>query len=286
MTEPVCRSIGTIAGPTSCLEWASTGGPHLLFVHANGFNAQTYRMLLAPLSAKFRVLACDLRGHGASTLAAQPARVKGWTVFRDDLLALAGEISKSPVILAGHSLGATASFMAAAKAPEQVRALILIEPVFLAPPPGSRREGSNSLAEMAAQRRSTFPSFDAALDYYHGRGIFRGWPEQPLIDYLTAGLVENGDGTLRLACAPEWEAEIFRELPFGIASIVTQVKCPIAILRGTVASTTADDQVDLIVRARADTDVVTIDGANHFLPIVHPEHTREEIMRRLVRYQL
>ena len=38
----------------------------LVFVHANGFNALTYRTLLAPLSGSLRIWAPDLRGHGGS----------------------------------------------------------------------------------------------------------------------------------------------------------------------------------------------------------------------------
>ena len=263
----------------SCLEWAKPGADILLFVHANGFNALTYRMLLAPLAEQLHIMACDLRGHGYSTLPAQPGLVKGWTIFRDDLLSLTEAITESPVILAGHSLGATASFMAAAQSPARVRALVLIEPVFLAPFLAGKSGGANSLAGTAAQRRSVFPSFVAAMDYYRNRGIFARWPETVLADYLTAGLTDNGDGTLRLACAPEWEAEIFRELPFGIATIADAVKCPITILRGTVASTAIDDQLAALLRARPDARVITIEGASHFLPMEQPEHPREEILR-------
>ncbi|NBU26863.1 MAG: hypothetical protein EBS42_01200, partial [Caulobacteraceae bacterium] len=39
----------------------------LVFAHANGFNALTYRHLLAPVAAAgFRILAIDQRGHGRS----------------------------------------------------------------------------------------------------------------------------------------------------------------------------------------------------------------------------
>lgn len=263
----------------SCLEWMRPGADVLLFVHANGFNALTYRTLLAPLAEQLHILACDLRGHGYSTLPAQPGLVKGWTIFRDDLLALTEAISESSVILAGHSLGATASFMAAAQSPARVRSLVLIEPVFLASFLAGKRGGANSLAEMAAQRRSVFPSFAAAMDYYRNRGIFARWPEAVLADYLTGGLADNGGGTLRLACAPEWEAEIFRELPFGIAAIADSVKCPITVLRGTLASTAIDGQIAVLLRARPDARVITIDGASHFLPMEQPEHPREEIRR-------
>jgi pimeloyl-ACP methyl ester carboxylesterase len=263
----------------SYLEWNRPGAASLLFAHANGFNALTYRTLLAPLSAKFHIIACDLRGHGHSQLSTQPGLVKGWTIFRDDLLALAERVSDQPVIVAGHSLGATAGFMAAAKAPGRVRALALFEPVFLAPIGTGTSGNSNSLAEMAAQRRNVFPSFAAAADYYRNRGIFAHWPEQLLADYLTDGLTDNGDGALRLACTPGWEAEIFREVPFGIAAIAGSVKCPITVLRGTMASTAVDGQIAVILRARPDATVITIEGANHFLPLEQPEHPREELLR-------
>ena len=45
----------------------------LVFVHANGFNALTYRTLLAPLSGSLRIWAPDLRGHGGTTLPAEGA---------------------------------------------------------------------------------------------------------------------------------------------------------------------------------------------------------------------
>lgn len=279
MTEPVRRSIETAAGVMSCLEWGKTGAHTLLFAHANGFNALTYRTLLAPLATDIHIVACDLRGHGRSTLPALPGLVNGWTVFRDDLLALAGSISDGPVVFAGHSLGATASFMAAAISPERVRALVLLEPVFLAPIPTDGPGGSNSLADMAAQRRNVFPSVAAALDYYRSRGIFARWPEQVLRDYLADGLTNHGEGVLRLACAPAWEAEIFREVPFGVATMADKVKCPVTVLRGTVASTAADDQIASIPGAGAEANVITIEGANHFLPLEQPERPRNELLR-------
>ncbi|HEX3664389.1 MAG TPA: alpha/beta hydrolase [Rhizomicrobium sp.] len=277
--EPVRRSISIGDGAMSLIEWAPRGADTVLFVHANGFNAQTYRTLLSPLSARLHVIACDLRGHGYTKLPAQPGLARDWSIFGKDLLALMRAISKDPIILAGHSLGATTSFMAAAGRPERVKSLVLIEPVFLAPLPPGVRGNSNSLAESAAQRRSTFVSHTTAMAYYRKRGIFARWPEAILRDYLNGGLVENADGALRLACTPEWEAEIFREVPFGIAVLAEKVKCPITILRGTVGTTAIDNQITAILQARPNSRVITIEAANHFLPLEQPEHVREEILR-------
>ena len=60
----------------------------IVFSHANGFNARTYRSILAPLAAEMRILALDARGHGASTLPTVIEGRAGWHEFRDDLLAL------------------------------------------------------------------------------------------------------------------------------------------------------------------------------------------------------
>ena len=49
MTEPQRRSMPFDDGTISYLEWtdAPAGAPLLVFAHANGFNAFTYRSLLA-----------------------------------------------------------------------------------------------------------------------------------------------------------------------------------------------------------------------------------------------
>ncbi len=54
-------------------------------------------------------------------------------------------------------------------------------------PPERRGEGHAGLAEGALRRRSDFPSREAALAAYRGRGAFRTWPEAPLADYVADG---------------------------------------------------------------------------------------------------
>ncbi|HYG26868.1 MAG TPA: alpha/beta hydrolase, partial [Caulobacteraceae bacterium] len=58
------------AGEMSALDFGPADRPFdIVFLHANGFNALTYRSLLGPLSAGLRILAVDQRGHGESRLA-------------------------------------------------------------------------------------------------------------------------------------------------------------------------------------------------------------------------
>ena len=54
-------------GAMAALDFGDPGRPvDIVFVHANGFNARTYRTILEPLAEDLRILAVDQRGHGRS----------------------------------------------------------------------------------------------------------------------------------------------------------------------------------------------------------------------------
>jgi pimeloyl-ACP methyl ester carboxylesterase len=273
------RLIGLADGAMSCLEWPNPGRPTVLFAHANGFNAETYRTMFAPLGGSFHVVAWDLRGHGFSTLPTAAGLAKGWTIFRDDLIGATEHICTAPVLLAGHSLGATSSLMAAARAGKSVRALVLIEPVLIPPLRRGEEAGAVDLARRAERRRHVFPSFEAALNAYRGRGIFATWPDGVVADYLRGGLIDAGNGSLRLACMPEWEAAIFRGAPHDAAPLVAEIVCPITIVAGTRTSATSEQQLSVIRKLRPDARIVVADGASHFLPMERPEIVRDELLR-------
>src|SRR5512141_1854831 len=90
-------------GAMAALEFGPADRPvDIVFSHANGFNGRTYRSILKPLAAELRVLAIDLRGHGASRLPTVIEGRAGWFDFRDDLLALLAQVAEAPVVLGGH----------------------------------------------------------------------------------------------------------------------------------------------------------------------------------------
>src|SRR6201994_771220 len=160
----------------------------IVFSHANGFNGRTYRSILAPLAARWRILALDLRGHGASALPTVIEGRQGWMEFRDDLLALLAAACEGPVVLGGHSMGGTSSLLAAAHEPARVRALALFDPVVM--PVEAQVSGATEDSPLligALKRRATFPSKEAAFQAYLGRGGFKTWSDAQLADYVEAG---------------------------------------------------------------------------------------------------
>ena len=261
-------------GEMSALEFGPAGRPvDIVFSHANGFNARTYRTILAPLAPEFRILALDLRGHGASTLPTVIEGRDGWAEFREDLLALLAAACEAPVVLAGHSMGGTCSLLAAAAAPERVRALALFDPVIMPLEAQLNAEmmANSPLALGAARRRATFPSREAAFDAYRGRGGFRTWSDAQLADYVAAGFRETPEGEVTLTCRPEWEASNFRTHNYDALAAFRASRCPIRILRAAEGSTCRIDGHEAELAATGRIAVETIAGTTHFLPMERPD---------------
>ncbi len=286
---PERRSIKMWDGEVSLLVWESADAraPALHFAHANGFNALTYRTLLDPLERDMRIYASDLRGHGLTTLAANPKGMRSWQIYRDDIVRTLNELDGRPKLLVGHSMGATASLMAALAKPSWVTGLVLVEPVIMPPSYirwtrilGALGLGArvSPLVAQARKRRGIWPSREAMFEAYRGRGAFRSWPEDILRDYITGGTVDFvDDKQVRLACTPGWEAANYGSNAVDVWREMDQLRCPLTLIVGDRRSTCPDPVIELLIARRPEVRVVKVPGASHFLPMEHPEIVRREI---------
>lgn len=261
----------------------------LVFVHANGFNAKTYRTLLAPLAARLRILAVDLRGHGRSQLPTKTQGRRSWRDLGDDVAELVHKLGH-PVWLAGHSMGGTSSLLAAAKVPHQVKGLVLFDPVimprlftlFAGSPFYPAADYSRiPIARQAAGRRAVFASPEAAFQAYKGRGAFKTWPDQVLADYLADGLKPMADGQAELACAPAWEATNFASQGHNPWAAARRYPGPIHILRAEHGSTCKVGDGAALMRRNRRLTLKTVAGTSHFLPMERPDVAREAILSAL-----
>ena len=251
----------------------------LIFSHANGFNARTYACLLAPLGQHFRILALDQRGHGRSGLPAlaTDGRVC-WNDLVDDLDAILESLDVKDVVLAGHSMGGTISVQAAARAPQRVRALALLDPVIMPwgmeSRPHSIPATENSLVAGALRRRAVFQSHAEVLEVYSGRSAFRSWDPQMLTDYVADGFLPRADGQVELACAPAWEASNFTAHSNDPWSALEALGPKISVLQAEQGSTCRiAGQEDAL--ARWGISLETVPGTSHFLPMERPQRVIE-----------
>ena len=263
----------------AALDFGDPGRPiDVVFLHANGFNAMTYRSVLAPLAGTLRILAADQQGHGRSPQRSAAAGRMNWHDLRDDLAALLDALEGPPVVLAGHSMGGAVSILAAAERPHRVRGLALFDPVIapremvvaargMTEPP----HADNPMAQGARRRRAVFPSRAAVIESYAGRGAFKTWPAQALADYVEDGFADRAEGDVALAAAPEWEASNFSAHLNDVWSALEGLRMPIRILRAEVGSTCNLTDPALFQAANPAFHLETIAGASHFLPLERPD---------------
>jgi pimeloyl-ACP methyl ester carboxylesterase len=104
--------------------WGPENGDLVVLQHGRGADSGTWGAVAEHLAAAgHRVLAPDLRGHGAS--AWDPQRRYTVAVLADDLAAWISSVTSTPCVLVGHSYGGAVSLAAAARHPALVGSLVL-----------------------------------------------------------------------------------------------------------------------------------------------------------------
>ena len=264
-------------GMVHSLAWGGSGPP-AHFLHANGFCAGTYGPFLSMLSTSLHVQASDIRGHGDTRLPV-PDPVSGWSLFADDLCEWVHRRYDAPIIGLGHSLGGTATVMAAANRPELFSAVVLIDPVIL---PATYlwalqmlrwvgQQGRMPLARRARRRKRRFSSMaNARQRFSGGRGMFRTWQEAFIDAYLECALMVHIDGSAVLKCAPELEAQIYESVPRNVMSYAARVRCPVLAIRGAQSDTFLPGPAARLERLIPDCRSVVVDDAGHFIPMETP----------------
>jgi len=253
----------------------STAVPVLLS-HATGFHARVFDPVAEHLHASHHCYSFDYRGHGDSSL---PQDWKAnWSGYGDDALAVSRVItaahSDTPIIGAGHSMGGAALVMAALRAPELFRALVLYEPIIF--PPEVRVGITNigvpsPLANGARRRRSTFASYDEAIANYSSKPPLNVMRTDALRAYVMHGFRPQHDG-ISIKCSPEHEArtyemgaihETWNDLP--------KLRVPVWLVSGEVIPHTPGAIAALIANEVPGSTLVQWNDLGHFGPMQDPQ---------------
>ena len=271
MTKPVRTQLPLDDGVMAAWHWPNPGAPLLVFAHANGFNGGVYRQVLTPLADRFEIIAPDLRGHGRTTLPADPRTHVSWDIYARDLLALYAHLDRTPAMLAGHSMGASSTLLAASRM-RQSPPLALIEPVVL--PPSLYRlarsplwrfiKGTIKQGQMARKRTNSWPDTASVIARYKTRPTFARWAEGVLEDYLEDGLNQTPAG-VSLSCNPEWEAANFEGQAHNLLKAARLVGDKASVLKASKGSTVINARGLIHRSARVD----PIEGG-HLAPMEQP----------------
>jgi pimeloyl-ACP methyl ester carboxylesterase len=261
----------------------------LVFSHANGFPAATYRLLFEHWrAAGWRVLALPKFGHDP----AYPV-TGNWPHLRNELVDfIEREAPGERVHLVGHSLGGYLALLAAARRPELAAAVVLIDSPVLA----GWRANSVRVAKAAGligrltpgrvskQRRQHWASVEAAHAHYAAKAVFARWDPRVLADYIATGIEPDpGDaqGGVRLAFRREVETRIYNTLPHHLGPLLKRrpPQCPVSFLGGT-RSTEVRRAGLAATRAVTRGRIEWLDGT-HLFPMEQPLSTAAAVLRLL-----
>jgi pimeloyl-ACP methyl ester carboxylesterase len=110
---------------------AGKGSPPVVFLHGLGCDHTDFAPQLERFGREHRVVAVDLRGHGASDKPEQDYTITG---FAEDTAWLLRELGIYRPALVGHSMGAFVAFELARRLPEGAAGIVALDaPLFVAP---------------------------------------------------------------------------------------------------------------------------------------------------------
>jgi pimeloyl-ACP methyl ester carboxylesterase len=243
-------------------------GPALLLTHGNGLNTGMWATVVPHLRATFHCYGLYFRGHGASRQAHEQMSVqRHW--FVAEVLAAVGAIGGAPVLAAGHSLGGGMLLRTEQLHPGTLRACWAFEPVLIpdtwdtSPPP-------SGLVEASRRRRLVFASVQEAVDRFRSKPPFDRCEEAAVRAYVEQGTAPLPDGTVRLTCTGETEANVYEtneRLDFAAFAAIT---CPVVVAAGAAVAMGNELPpmvAPLIADAVGDGRLDVLDGVTHFAPM-------------------
>jgi pimeloyl-ACP methyl ester carboxylesterase len=236
-------------------------GPLVVLAHGMGDNRSAWRFVAPALAESgYRVAAADLRGHGESST--------GWPSYTrtdtaNDLVALIRHLG-GPAVIIGHSFAGGSATIAAAQAPELVRAIAEVDPFTLVPKLSlgafltNRRYRRGGLRLLGTALTGSVGVWMSYLDV--------AFPGPRPADYAAAmaALAAN----LREPARMDAARKMGRSQPSDAAAQLGNIRCAALVFMGTLDSDWPDPkaEADRIVAAmpaglgRA----VMIEGAGHY----------------------
>jgi len=248
-------------------------GRAALLLHGLTGNSGVWSAAGPALAPRFRVLALDQRGHGASEASTDPED-HTLDVLARDVFTVLDHFDAEQATLVGHGMGATVAMLAALDRPDRVEALVLVGASAEPLDPASGWMVTRDRAVEAVERAGMEAGWDAYLE----SGIF-GWD----VEEMPSEIVED------------WRAQFVRTAPaafVGLARHLASLPDLTPRLAGLQVPTLVvcgdDDQAyapyqEALVAAIAGAELVWIEGGGHTPQLARGEEFGAEVFAFLRR---
>ncbi len=198
---------------------AAGAGQPLVLIHPLPFDHRVWLYQQASFSDRFRVIAMDLRGWGASSKPTTPFTLAD--MGADVMRVLANEGVAAGAIVMGCSIGSKIALMLACDHPEVFSAAILV---------GGNSGAQNQFDHRIAAYRDNARS-GTLRDYHLGHlryGVTPAWADTPIGRYLLDGFADRGVGL-----DPDSIARVFQALTVSdLTAKLPAFRTPTLIVNG------------------------------------------------------
>src|SRR5215475_6931742 len=247
------------------VEDSGEGGPTVLFSHGLLYSLRMWDEQIAALRSRFRCVAYDHRGQGQSEA---PATGLDMDTLTDDAAALIAALRLGPVHFVGMSMGGFVAMRVAARRPELVRSLVLID-TSAGPEPAENIPRYRRL-EWVARWFGTWPVASRVEAIMHGASArkdparaadLRAWRERLL---RTDAVVMNR----------AVEGVLTRE---SAVPLLPRIRCPTLVMVGEEDVATVPARAEELAAGIAGARLVRVPRAGHMSPIDAPEAVTAEL---------
>jgi pimeloyl-ACP methyl ester carboxylesterase len=246
-----------ISARLSALRWDG-GEPGFLLLHGAAGHAGEWREVGSWLARLGRVIALDLRGHGESERRPEAARLQG---LLEDARVAATLFDRATVVV-GQSLGGAVAIALAARAPEHVRAAVIVEAS-----PSRDLGAAREVREWLDSWPLPFADSDEAERFFRGGQRGRAWAD---------GLAETPAGLV-----PRFDPAVVEELVRAVTTVNLwddwrRIACPVLVVRGGEGSL-EPAEAERMAGANRRASVVTVESAGHDVHLDDPEAFRAAV---------
>ena len=282
MTEPsikMTRGDGVALGVTV---WEGKG-KEILCIHGLSANGRCWDIISSSLSMNLRVIAVDLRGRGRSD---KPAAGYSIDVHVSDLCALMNDMKLSRPIVMGHSLGAYIALVLAARHPDLVDSIILVDGGGMLNQVQTE-QFQNAIKPALDRLTQVFPSFEDYIAPMKMAPFFQPWT-QTLENYFRNDVKEVAGGIASLVAAETIIEEALNLQQTDFHEFYPLVKCDTLILRATngilgpADLLLPDYSVEEMLRSLSSVRCIDIPGANHYSIVFQPNEYRDRVIREFL----
>lgn len=227
----------------------------ILFVHGLSYFSYDWLEIAAAFGAQRQCAAVDLRGFGDSDWSA----AKDYSVpsMAQDLAALLDHLGWKRAIVLGHSMGGRSSCHLAAKHPQRVAGLMLIDYSPENAPAGSKR-----IAQRVVGTPDLFKSIEEGMKYFDAPAGKRE-RYKAYLEPVDGGYAVKRDPHFRDQFRKLLETGERPKLGVDMWQVLGEVRCPVLSVRGARSDMYAPETVAKMKAANPGLRVVEVDAGHN-----------------------